>query len=515
MQIFAPAAVPSATRSETFNRVSTSGAVCLIALSLLTILLLRTAWVAEDAYIPFRVIDNFLHGYGLRWNVDDRVQSYTDPLFLFIVTFFTWLSGNVYLSVILVSLVMTVAAFLLITRGAGEIGVITAAVALIFSKAFVDFSVSGLENPATQLAIATYLYFYWRRRDPFILTLIAALAATNRQDTVLFFLPSLGLVYFRAGRRVWKRALLGWTPFLAWLLFSLFYYGFLFPNTAYAKLNTGIPTRDLIFQGILYYVNALRFDTCTLFIICLGLAIAYRAREWALAAGVILNLIYIVRVGGDFMSARFFGASLFFSVALIARYWRPDWGVGAATVAVIAALGLWVPYPTITSANWDVTAHPLDDAGIADERSYYSVCSGLMHYKRDLLWPICGFSVLAERAKAAGVKTVVMLNIGYYGYTIGPKFHVIDPGALADAFLARLPIPMGRWRVGHYVRQLPAGYEETVDTGVNTIADPKLHEYYNHLHTVISGNLWSWNRFKEIFLFNIGYYDHLVPHTRT
>lgn len=33
------------------------------------------AWVCDDAYISFRVVDNALHGYGLRWNVDERLRA--------------------------------------------------------------------------------------------------------------------------------------------------------------------------------------------------------------------------------------------------------------------------------------------------------------------------------------------------------------------------------------------------------------------------------------------------------
>jgi hypothetical protein len=37
------------------------------------------AWIGDDAAITARVIDNLLHGYGLRWNVDERVQAFTHP----------------------------------------------------------------------------------------------------------------------------------------------------------------------------------------------------------------------------------------------------------------------------------------------------------------------------------------------------------------------------------------------------------------------------------------------------
>src|SRR4051794_31556286 len=100
-------------------------------------------------------------------------------------------------------------AFVLIMSTGTEIGRITAFTALIFSKAFVDYSISGLENPATHLCIAVYLFVFWRKREALGLSLAAALAVTNRMDTLLLFLPSLALVYLRAGWKVWRPALIG------------------------------------------------------------------------------------------------------------------------------------------------------------------------------------------------------------------------------------------------------------------------------------------------------------------
>src|SRR5262245_30077640 len=51
------------------------------AVLLLARVVLRS-WIEEDAFITFRVVDNFVHGYGLRWNVFERVQSYTNPLWM-------------------------------------------------------------------------------------------------------------------------------------------------------------------------------------------------------------------------------------------------------------------------------------------------------------------------------------------------------------------------------------------------------------------------------------------------
>jgi arabinofuranosyltransferase len=53
---------------------------CVVLLALFAVVLCRTAWVGDDAYITFRTVDNLVHGYGARWNVDERVQAYTHPL---------------------------------------------------------------------------------------------------------------------------------------------------------------------------------------------------------------------------------------------------------------------------------------------------------------------------------------------------------------------------------------------------------------------------------------------------
>jgi len=103
------------------------------------------------------------------------------------------------------------------------------------------------------------------RASAFVLTLLAALAAVNRMDSVLLYVPALIEVFWRerSWRSAWRMAL-GWSPLLMWLAFSLFYYGFPFPNTAYAKLNDAIPLGPRLAQGFYYLWNSLRWDPLTL-----------------------------------------------------------------------------------------------------------------------------------------------------------------------------------------------------------------------------------------------------------
>src|SRR6187402_2076752 len=77
---------------------------------------LRYAWVAEDAYITFRVVDNFTHGYGLRWNVAERVQVYTHPLWLLLHCVFALFIDNIYRLTIVLSAICGVGAVVLFCR---------------------------------------------------------------------------------------------------------------------------------------------------------------------------------------------------------------------------------------------------------------------------------------------------------------------------------------------------------------------------------------------------------------
>jgi hypothetical protein len=63
-----------------------------IALALLYIgLVIRTSWVGDDAYITFRALENFLHGYGPVFNVGERVQVFTHPLWFLLQAAANWL----------------------------------------------------------------------------------------------------------------------------------------------------------------------------------------------------------------------------------------------------------------------------------------------------------------------------------------------------------------------------------------------------------------------------------------
>ena len=75
---------------------------------------MRTAWMSDDAHITLRTIRNFLAGVGLRWNLVERVQSYTHPLWLFVLSPLHWLTGEYYLTVLFPSVAFSLMAGFLI-----------------------------------------------------------------------------------------------------------------------------------------------------------------------------------------------------------------------------------------------------------------------------------------------------------------------------------------------------------------------------------------------------------------
>ena len=487
----------------------------ILLLALFLIALVATAWVADDAYISLRTVDNFVNGYGLRWNVVERVQSYTHPLWLFALSGVYALTHQAYFTALFVSFVFSLAALFILAR---QPNAALGLVILICSKAFVDFSVSGLENPATHLLLVLFVLVFLRQeiradQELFLMGLLAGLVLLNRVDAGLFLLPAL--VYMLIKRFSFRRAgllALGFLPFVLWELFSLFYYGFLVPNTAFAKLNTGIPQAALITQGLVYFIDSFQRDPISLITIVAGLSLSAErgnVRQRLLGLGVGLYLLYVLSIGGDFMSGRFFSAAVLVSVLLLMRLLEPihvRWKIGLAVLAVL--IGLLAPYPTLLLRT-NQPAFTQDDlrSGINDERAFYYQTTGLpaVLANNGQLSGSEGWVEHGLTLRASGRLVVQESNVGFVGYYAGPDVYLVDLYALSDPLLSRLPVPdPAHWRVGHFEREIPAGYVETLKSGTNQIKDPGLAAFYQKLSLITRGPLWSLARLRAIWEMNTG-----------
>lgn len=493
-----------------------------LALTLLGFTAVATynAWLSDDAYITFRSVDNFVNGYGLTWNTAERVQAYTHPLWFFLLAAGNFLSGEIYFTSLSLSLLVSVGAIGLFgwRLASGVETAVFGITLLTLSHAFIDYTTSGLENPLTHLLLILFLIIYLHQpidaRRLFLLSLLAALGMLNRMDTALLFLPPLAYAAWQTPSDWWRRLRLlaaGATPFLLWSFFSLFYYGAIFPNTAYAKLNTGLISQaELWQQGGIYFANSLAWDPVTLGAVGLAvLVVVYRRQwqDWPLLLGVLLYLLYVWRIGGDFMSGRFFAAPLLMAAALICyQTWaQPRRWLAATAVLLLLLIGgvLYLPWPVPIEGEW-----LRSDQGVADEKRNYWQSTGLFRGSPNLAMPDHGW--VQDGLAARGEEVVATGSVGFFGYFAGPNVFVIDVLGLADPLLARLPPGDPSWRIGHFGRYVPDGYPETAVSGINQIEDPNLARYYDNLLLVIRGPLWQPQRLRAIWHLNWGTYDQYL-----
>jgi len=496
-------------------------ALVMALLAIYALIILRNAWVGDDAYITFRAVDNFVNGFGLRWNIDERVQTYTHPLWLFAMTAVYVFTREAFYTSIFLSVAVSLAAVAVVAfKAARSTAAACLGIAVLaLSKGFVDYSTSGLENPLSHLLIAVFFWLYYKTEDsetsPWLLSLVAALMALSRMDIILLTLPALGCVFWKNRSLCTVKGIaLGFSPFILWEAFSFFYYGFLFPNTAYSKLNTGIPWHDLVGQGLYYLWNSIMVDPITLTVIAgavIAAAISRRERHVMVGIGILLYLTYVIRIGGCFMTGRLLTAPLLCAVIALSQFrptWRPKLLVPAA--AAILILGLISGYsPVYTTSDYGGETERYTFArGIADERGWYFPSSSLLNIDPYGTMPNHRY---VERGRRASGPVIATITLGYYGYFAPRQTHIVDAYGLADPLLSRLPVRTDvPWRIGHFERIEPEGYYETLLSGENQIADPKLAEYYSAIAFVTRGSLFDFRRILTAVKLNLGIYDDLI-----
>jgi arabinofuranosyltransferase len=103
------------------------------------------------------------------------------------------------------------------------------------------------------------------------------------------------------------------------------------------------------------------------------------------------------------------------------------------------------------------------------------------------------------------------MGTGFFGFYAGPRVHIVDGHALTDPLLARLPANTRRgYRIGHFRRVSPEGYERSLRTGRNQIADPDLAAFWDRLRLVTRGPILDGDRLRAVIDLNLGRYDGLV-----
>ncbi len=507
-------------------RTEASGAAALVTVSVVMgfFAIVRSAWIGDDAFIAFRAAENLVTGHGLLSNPPERVQAFTSPLWTLLMAAARAVTGELYFTATVVSiLISTFTLYWIGTRAAlrPAAGVV-AVLLLVFSRAFVDYATSGLENPLAHLLLVLFCLEVLKPDEVTSrvrVALFAAAVVLTRLDLALLVLPvCLELLLRGDRRRTLRAALVGLVPLLLWFGFALLYFGFLLPNTAYAKLNIGIPRHLMMAQGFAYLNDSLARDPLLLVTVGTALLLGWRAGNRpvrALLLGVGAQLIYVVSVGGDFMSGRFLTALQVVSVVVLARTVLSNaksWFLlGATTLFGIVVL----------SAPSNVFRPVLEncvvpDHGVTDERSCYYEHTGLLrnlHKGEFWTYQTHPYYIAGLKRRDAGERALADNLVGLAGIASGPGVHTIDGAALTDPLLARMRYgwdPTRKWRIGHFYRDAPEGYVASVRDGENRIADPCVAKYYDLLREVTTGPIWSASRFRLIWQMNTRKFDRYL-----
>jgi arabinofuranosyltransferase len=297
---------------------------------------------------------------------------------------------------------------------------------------------------------------------------------------------------------------------IAWTLFSLIYYGIPGPNTALAKVSTGLDAGTYAMQAVFYVLNTLGTDGATIALLAAGCITGFlrSSLRWkALSAGLVLWIIYLFTVGADYMAGRFFSVPCLFSAIICAcalrdHPLRPLGSIAAGImIAALPHLGDTLFSPVDYSDR-----RILPPFGIANERGFYYQVTGLRSVLRNggnkHKWLDAG-----NKLKDEGQNIYIGYVVGMTPYSGGPSLRWVDVLALTDAFLARLPARSGT-RVGHYERAFPPGYLDSVLTGQNRIADQALARLYGDVLLASTGDIFRLDRFAAIFRLNTGFHKN-------
>lgn len=522
-------------------RMVVLAALALAPAVVVSVLGFERRWMDEDAFINLRIVRNLLQGHGPVFNFDERVEAVTSPLWVLILVVFGKLNiglervavgGGIALTVVGILFAQD-GAYRSMGRGPQRVWVRWTRPTIPLGAAIVaalppiwDYASSGLE---TGLGLAWLGIAYDvsarrvlaapRRTVPVEKGLTAALLGGGsliRPEFALYslaFVMSLAVAVVSAsegriqGRRV-ASALAqvaigaGFLPCTMQLL-RMGYFASAVPNTAIAKEAFASNWT----QGLCYFDNF--FGTYKLAWPLIGAAVFWVAtlyghavkQRWAallltatLVLAAIAHVVYLVRMGGDYMHGRLLVSPLF--AALLPVMGVPVRVPGRPVATAFAAATAVAVTTWVGVCGWVLRVGPENVCNIGDERAWYSRIAAVQNpvdledfrkhffYASGQQWlgriesscpsigraqgnaggpgcrvvylednsprivPAPPASALSDEVKK-GVGAVVTVGaIGVVGDILPSDVHVLDFNGLSDPVVARFELS-SRGRPGH------------------------------------------------------------------
>jgi arabinofuranosyltransferase len=350
----------------------------------------RQAWVGDDGYINLRVVSQLLEGHGFVFNVGERVEASTSPLWIGVLTLGGLAGAPLAPAAVWLGIALSMLGMIAASLGsaaparAGSRRLLPFGTVIFASVAASwDYVTSGLENGLSTAWLGLSFWLVMRLaltaslRALVLSSFVVGLGPLVRPDFGIFSLALGSMVLWFARHMGSRRMALGMSvliaPAFAFQIFRMGYFGALVPNTALAK--EAFESRWA--QGLHYFTNTFGlYQLAVPLALALLVAVLLREREKrivavriAMSSAGVLHLLYVVRVGGDFMHARLLLPGLFALLAPVAviDLARARGPVRAAVGASLLALLGWSVY----CAGF-VRVAAKNEYGIGDERGWHA-----------------------------------------------------------------------------------------------------------------------------------------------
>ncbi|MEO8165077.1 MAG: glycosyltransferase family 39 protein, partial [Betaproteobacteria bacterium] len=200
----------------------------------------------EDIYITLRYVKNFVDGKGLVFNTFDKVEGYSDFLWVMLIAgFHKIFHTDIPFTARFLGLISSIAAtlftyFLTLELTGKKLLSYLAAFLVGVNGSFACYGISGLENPLFALLIMVIIHFVLNQKWLHAGLTIALLMMTHPEGFILYF-PAVLFAF--SVNETWAKRLKSCLIMgiaaailvIPWTLWRVSYYGYLIPNTIAAK----------------------------------------------------------------------------------------------------------------------------------------------------------------------------------------------------------------------------------------------------------------------------------------
>ncbi|RMD50147.1 MAG: hypothetical protein D6830_03415 [Ignavibacteria bacterium] len=398
-------------------------------------------FIQDDSFTTFTYVKNFLNGNGLVFNISEKVEGYTNFLWIIILSAVGYagldiVSWSQILSIAFGGINLVLIYFITIqllesSNGRNRLLGLIPPLLLAFDGGYIYWSVSAMET-SLFLCLFFLLFFIAIRenyRTGIKFYLILLFLSFCRPEGIYYGFILLLIILLKnkptsINQLVEivniKKALVFLLPFILYLIWKYFYYGNLLPNTFYAKTGFGI---FYLQRGTGYLVDTFAFQHYYLFLpfVLLLLVKKKNFEVIALFLLIIANLINVLLVGGDVLPLNRFSLItfilLFILFTLLLNNIEPIRKKFYSVIIVVLLL-------CISWFNFSGIKYKVDQ--------WRSFELGLVHKMKEYSkW------LQKEKAEKGRELTVALSTIGALKYYSGCR--VIDLIGLTDSYISHHP----------------------------------------------------------------------------